>query len=96
MPGTPLVIGFQGVSSNAALTGYFELQINDVDGTNCSYSFGSAYVDDGVEGINYGDTPPIPPGPGGPVVVPTLPVFGLILTMLGMVLAVFRHRGKHD
>jgi hypothetical protein len=61
--GIPLVIGFQGTSSNAALTGYFELQINDVDGTNCSYSFGNAYVNDGSSGINYGDTPP-PPSDG--------------------------------
>ena len=86
--GTPLVIGFQGTSSNAALTGYFELQINDVDGTNCSYSFGNAYVDDGSTGINYGD---IPASAGAATPVPTMSLYGLILTTLGLLLLGSRH-----
>ena len=75
--GTPLVVGFQGASTNASLTGYFNFQIDDVDGTNCSYTFGSVYVDDGSEGLDYGDTV------GGPspsaTAVPTLSQWGLIL-----------------
>jgi hypothetical protein len=86
--GIPLVIGFQGVSSNAALTGYFELQINDLDGTNCGYSFGNAYVDDGSTGINYGD---IPASPGAATTVPTMSLYGLILTTLGLLLLGSRH-----
>lgn len=91
--GEPLVIGFQGVSSNAALTGYFEMQIDDVDGTNCSYSFGNAYVDDGVEGLNYGDTPPEPPSRGA-VPVPTMPLYGLVLTAVGLLLVAWRGIGR--
>jgi hypothetical protein len=86
--GTPLVIGFKGTSSNAALTGYFELQINDVDGTNCSYRFGNAYVDDGSTGINYGD---IPASAGAATTVPTMSLYGLMLTTLGLLLLGSRH-----
>jgi hypothetical protein len=84
--GTPLVIGFQGVSTNPAVTGYFELQINDVDGTNCGYSFGNAYVDDGSTGINYGDI-----SRGAATAVPTMSLYGLILTTLGLLLLGSRH-----
>lgn len=90
---TELVVGFQGTSSNAALTGYFSLQINPVSASACSYSFGSVYVDDGSEGLAYGDTfldaPPLPAKP-----VPTMGIWGLgILSgMIGLMGMYYRRR----
>jgi hypothetical protein len=64
------------------------LQINDLDGTNCGYNFGNAYVDDGSTGINYGD---IPASPRAATTVPTMSLYGLMLTTLGLLLLGSRH-----
>ncbi len=85
---TPLVVGFQGASSNPNLTGYFEVQINVVNPDTCSYSFGNSYVDDGRAGINYGDTTSSGADGGAPTAVPTMSLYGLMLTALGLLLVV--------